>query len=206
MVSDMAPSYGVPSNIGAAVAQMESGQGTTTSNLMGLTQPVADMFGLDDWQTDSTQNAMGGLGLLGNLYNQYGNWTDALAVYNGGADNPNYTYANGVLGIANTLTGQGVNANNAGVGGSLGYDFSTGLPSTLTPGTGGGSAAGQAATGADAASRSYPSWLQALLNWIGGGMLRVAVLIIALIFITMGLHALITGQAPSTTVKRYLRK
>jgi hypothetical protein len=85
----MAPNYGVPVSLAQAVAQKESGMNPNavgSAGEIGLFQvkpSTAAQFGITNL-SDPTQNAQAGLSYLQQLYNQFGNWTDALEAYNGG--------------------------------------------------------------------------------------------------------------------------
>jgi len=110
-----AEASGVPPEIALAVAQQESGmqQYTPSGNLVtgsagdtGIFQIIpstAAALGVDP--TDPTQNIQGGVSLLAQLYQQYGNWTAALSAYNSGSPTRSLGYATSVLGIAQNQFG-----------------------------------------------------------------------------------------------------
>lgn len=101
---------GVPPAIALGVAQQESGinQWTPSGNLVTgsageigvfqLMPATADGLGVDP--TDVDQNIQGGLSLLAQLYQKYGNWTQALSAYNSGSPTGSPSYAASVLGLA----------------------------------------------------------------------------------------------------------
>lgn len=88
LINQMAPSYGVPTSIAQAVAQKESNYNQSavgSSGEVGVFQLMpATAKSLGVQASDLNQNVQGGLTLLSQLYNQYGNWDDALQAYNGG--------------------------------------------------------------------------------------------------------------------------
>jgi soluble lytic murein transglycosylase-like protein len=105
---------GVPPEIALAVAQRESGisqwtQGgglvTGTSGEIGVFQLMPKTaLGLGVDPRDLSQNIAGGVSLLAQLFQKYGNWAQALSAYNSG--NPNSSspgvlqYVAAVLGMA----------------------------------------------------------------------------------------------------------
>jgi soluble lytic murein transglycosylase-like protein len=108
-------SQGVPPAIALAVAQQESGiaQWTPSGNLVtgsageiGVFQLMpATASGLGVDPTDVTQNVQGGVSLLAQLYQKYGNWPQALSAYNSGSPNGSPSYANSVLNLAQNSFG-----------------------------------------------------------------------------------------------------
>lgn len=101
---------GVPPAIALAVAQKESGiqQWTPSGNLVmggagdtGVFQIIpSTAAGLGIDPTDLNQNVQGGVSLLSQLFNKYGNWSAALSAYNSGSPTRSLGYANSVLSIA----------------------------------------------------------------------------------------------------------
>jgi soluble lytic murein transglycosylase-like protein len=101
---------GVPPAIALAVAQQESGiqQTTASGNLVtgsageiGVFQLMpATAAGLGVDPTDVSQNVSGGVSLLAQLYQKYGDWAAALSAYNSGSPTGSPTYANSVLTLA----------------------------------------------------------------------------------------------------------
>jgi soluble lytic murein transglycosylase-like protein len=91
LIQSLAPSYGIPPSLALAVAQQESGLNQAaigTSGEIGVFQlmpATAAQLGVDP--TNLQQNIDGGLSYLQSLYNQFGNWTQALQAYNGGPGN-----------------------------------------------------------------------------------------------------------------------
>ena len=85
---------GVPPSIALSVATVESGiqQWTANGNLvvssagaigvMQLMPATADQLGVDP--TDPLQNIQGGISYLAQMYQQFGDWSLALAAYNWG--------------------------------------------------------------------------------------------------------------------------
>lgn len=92
MISEAAKAYGVPEDVILAVAQTESGfkpnavSPTGVKGLMQVTQDTYRGLGFTGDRSDPTNSVNAGTKLLSQLYGQYGNWDDALAAYNGGAD------------------------------------------------------------------------------------------------------------------------
>lgn len=90
-IQSLAPSYGIPPSLALAVAQQESSLNPgaiSSAGAIGLFQlmpTTAQELGVDP--TNTTQNIQGGLQYLEQLYNQYGNWTQALEAYNWGPGN-----------------------------------------------------------------------------------------------------------------------
>ena len=119
LIQSLASSYGVPPSLALAVAIKESGpnlnQGAIGSSgeigVFQLMPATAKQLGVDP--SDLTQNIDGGLSYLQSLYNQFGNWTDALEAYNGGASHvisgtvslPAQSYATSVLASAGISDG-----------------------------------------------------------------------------------------------------
>jgi len=109
-ITQEAAAQGVPPAIALAVAQQESGisQWTSSGNLVTgsageigvfqLMPQTASNLGVDP--TDVNQNISGGISLLAQLFNKYGNWAQALSAYNSGSPNGSPGYANSVLAIA----------------------------------------------------------------------------------------------------------
>ena len=120
LIQSMAPSYGVPPSLALALAQAESSlnpNAISSKGAIGLFQLMpATAASLHVDPTDPTQNIQGGLAYLQQLYNQYGNWTQALQAYNWGPGKvdsgaavpaPVQSYASGILaaaGISDTST------------------------------------------------------------------------------------------------------
>ena len=113
LIQSLAGSYGVPPSLALAVAQAESSlnQGAISPKgaigLFQLMPATAASLGVDP--SDETQNIQGGLEYLQQLYNQYGNWTQALQAYNWGPGNVSsgnpvpasvQSYASGILAAA----------------------------------------------------------------------------------------------------------
>ena len=102
----------VPPAIALAVAQQESGisQWTPNGNLVTGTSGEVGVFqlmpataaGLGVDPTDVDQNISGGISLLSQLYEKYGNWNEALSAYNSGSPTGSPSYATSVLNIAST--------------------------------------------------------------------------------------------------------
>ena len=113
LITSVANSLGVPSSIALAVAQKESNfnQAAVGSSgeigVMQLMPVTAAGLGVDP--TDLNQNVTGGVSLLASLYQQYGNWTQALEAYNAGPTAVNQgtvpsssvSYASSILGSIN---------------------------------------------------------------------------------------------------------
>ena len=83
--------YGVDPAIALAVAHEESGFNPNARGSAGevglyqLMPATADQLGVDPY--DTAQNIQGGILYLRQLYQQFGDWTKALAAYNGGPGN-----------------------------------------------------------------------------------------------------------------------
>jgi soluble lytic murein transglycosylase-like protein len=142
-IVQQANAVGIPSSLALAVAQIESAFNPTAVSSAGaqgifqLMPATAAQLGVTD-PFDSTQNIQGGVSYLQQLYQQFGNWTDALAAYNWGpgnvskaiAANPsNPAYPSGVTGYVNSVLGV-AGANDA----TVSADGSTDLSDFLTPG------------------------------------------------------------------------
>lgn len=80
--------YGVPSNVALAVARAESGYNQAArspAGAIGVMQLMpATAAGLNVDPYDESQNIDGGVKLLSQLYDRYGDWNYALAAYNAG--------------------------------------------------------------------------------------------------------------------------
>jgi soluble lytic murein transglycosylase-like protein len=104
---------GVPPSIALAVAQQESGvsQWTPNGNLVTGTSGEVGVFqimpataaGLGVDPSDVNQNIAGGISLLAQLFQKYGNWSAALSAYNSGSPTGSPSYATSVLGIAASM-------------------------------------------------------------------------------------------------------
>jgi soluble lytic murein transglycosylase-like protein len=112
LITQEALARGIPPEIALAVARRESGISqwtvggklvTGTSGEIGVFQlmpKTAQGLGVDP--RDLAQNVSGGVSLLAQLFQKYGNWAQALSAYNSG--NPNSSnpgvlqYVFGVLG------------------------------------------------------------------------------------------------------------
>ena len=55
--------------------------------------------------SDVDQNISGGVSLLAQLYQKFGNWSQALSAYNSGSPSGSPAYASSVLAIANNYGG-----------------------------------------------------------------------------------------------------
>src|ERR1700677_349988 len=107
-------SQGVPPEIALAVAQQESGVAQYTSSGDLVTGSAGEIgafqlmpmtaAGLGVDPTDPNQNVSGGISLLAQLYQQYGNWPQALSAYNSGSPNGSPSYAASVLNIAGGIS------------------------------------------------------------------------------------------------------
>ena len=121
LITQQAQSQGIDPAIALAVAQQESGTSqwrpdgslvTGSSGEIGVFQLMpATAAGLGVDPTDVNQNIQGGISLLSQLYNQFGNWSQALAAYNAGPGAvtsgkipaSTNSYVNSVLGLASKL-------------------------------------------------------------------------------------------------------
>ncbi len=115
-IRQAASQYGVDPAIALAVAQTESGfnQGARGAagevGIFQLMPGTAGDLGVDPYSLPG--NIKGGIAYLSQLYRQFGDWTKALAAYNGGPGNmargttpdSSWQYANNVLSTA-TLYG-----------------------------------------------------------------------------------------------------
>ncbi len=104
--------YGVDPAIALAVAQQESGfnQGARGAagevGMFQLLPSTASDLGVNPY--NESENIEGGISYLAQLYRQFGDWTKALAAYNGGQGNmargttppQSWQYAQEVLGTA----------------------------------------------------------------------------------------------------------
>jgi hypothetical protein len=88
LIQSLAPSYGVPPSLALAVATKESNlnQGAIgSSGEIGVFQLMpATAAGLGVDPSNLEANIQGGLTYLQSLFQQFGNWTQALQAYNGG--------------------------------------------------------------------------------------------------------------------------
>lgn len=107
LVTNLAPTYNIPSSLALAVMNAESSgnpNAVSPAGAQGLFQvmPANDAsLGITN-PFDPTQNATGGLSLLQQYYQQYGNWTEALEAYNEGP-----ATLNAELGAGQTPTSAG---------------------------------------------------------------------------------------------------
>lgn len=136
LITSVANQFGVPPSIALAVAQKESGfnQGAVgTAGEIGVMQLMpATAAGLNVNPSDLNQNVIGGVSLLASLYNQFGNWSDALAAYNAGPTHlaAGQGYASSILGSISNSSADPM----ASAGDSLADLTDYGLPD-LTSGT-----------------------------------------------------------------------
>lgn len=88
LINQYAAQFNVPSSLAVAVAQRESSlnQGAVGSaGEIGVFQLMpATAAGLNVDPTDLNQNVQGGVSYLSELYQQFGNWFQALEAYNAG--------------------------------------------------------------------------------------------------------------------------
>jgi soluble lytic murein transglycosylase-like protein len=83
--------YGVPYSTLAAIAFVESrynplAKAATAAGLMQLQPRTAEALGVSD-RFNARQSAMGAAKFLKGLYQQFGDWTTAIAAYNWGPGN-----------------------------------------------------------------------------------------------------------------------
>lgn len=92
LIQESAEEYGVPASIIMAVMQGESNfksGAVSKTGVRGLMQVTGDTYkalGFTGDRSDPRNSVRAGTKLLGQLYQQYGSWEDALADYNGGPD------------------------------------------------------------------------------------------------------------------------
>ena len=104
LITSVANQFGVPPSIALGVAQKESGfnqAAVGSSGEIGVFQLMpATASGLGVNPSDLNQNVTGGVSLLASLYQQFGNWSDALAAYNAGPTHlaAGQGYASSILG------------------------------------------------------------------------------------------------------------
>lgn len=113
LIMAQAAQSGVPPSIALAVAQKESSVSqwnsngslvTGTSGEVGVFQLMpgtAAQLGVNP--SDVSQNIQGGITLLAQLFQKYGNWNSALSAYNSGTATGSPSYATSVLSIAASL-------------------------------------------------------------------------------------------------------
>jgi len=107
LITSIATLKGVPPSIALAVAQKESGfnqAAVGSSGEIGVMQLMpATAAGLGVDPSDLNQNVTGGVSLLASLYQQFGDWSDALAAYNAGPTHlaAGQSYASSILGSLN---------------------------------------------------------------------------------------------------------
>ena len=107
LITSVANQFNVPPSIALAVAQKESGfnqAAVGSSGEIGVMQLMpATAAGLGVDPSDLNQNVTGGVSLLASLYQQFGNWSDALAAYNAGPTHlaAGQSYASSILGSIN---------------------------------------------------------------------------------------------------------
>ena len=116
LITQTAAQYGVPSSIALAVAQKESGfnqSAVGSSGEIGVFQLMpGTAAGLGVNPSDLGQNVQGGISYLSSLFQQFGNWSQALMAYNGGPGNVTrgtvstaaQNYASSILGTAGDST------------------------------------------------------------------------------------------------------
>ena len=138
-----AAAYGVDPAIALAVAQRESGFNQGARGAAGevgvfqLMPATAQGLGVDPYNQD--QNINGGVSLLAQLYAKFGDWTKALAAYNGGNNPPavSYTYAAGVLDASTLFGGTGTGTGATDTTGGAGAEGASYDLASLVPDLGG---------------------------------------------------------------------
>ena len=147
-ISTAAASNGIPPSIALSVANAESGfnqSAVSSAGAIGIMQLEPSSFpGYD--VTDESTNISLGVGYLAQLYNQFGNWVDALAAYNWGPGNMSsgkpipssvQGYASGVLSNASQIDAAQPSVSALDLpdmGDNSGDDVSGGLdPSSIVP-------------------------------------------------------------------------
>ena len=132
LIVQQAQAQGVPPEIALGVAQTESGiaQWTPNGNVVTSNKGAIGVFqllpstaaGLGVDPTDLTGNIAGGIAYLKQLYQQFGNWSDALAAYNWGPGNVSSkdSIPSSVMGYVDKVLGSAAKwaASLFGVGGS----------------------------------------------------------------------------------------
>ena len=107
LITSVANQFNVPPSIALVVAQKESGfnqAAVGSSGEIGVMQLMpATAAGLGVDPSDLNQNVTGGVSLLASLYQQFGDWSDALAAYNAGPTHlaAGQSYASSILGSIN---------------------------------------------------------------------------------------------------------
>lgn len=133
LITSVANQLGVPSSIALAVAQKESGFNQAAigqAGEIGVFQLMpATAAGLNVNASDLTQNVQGGVSLLSSLYQEFGNWDDALAAYNAGPTHlaAGQSYASSILGSISLDSTPAVSASD-----SLTADLTDWLPSDFS--------------------------------------------------------------------------
>jgi hypothetical protein len=131
LITSVANQLGVPPSIALAVAQKESSfnqAAVGAAGEIGVFQLMpATAAGLNVNPSDLTQNVEGGVSLLASLYQQFGNWTEALAAYNAGPTHlaAGQAYASSILGGLN-LDGTAIAATDTPAVADMGGDLFTG--------------------------------------------------------------------------------
>ncbi len=120
LITSVATQLGVPPSIALGVAQQESGfnqAAVGAAGEIGVFQLMpATAAGMNVDPSDLTQNVQGGVSLLASLYQEYGNWTQALEAYNAGPTAVNQgtvpsssvSYASSILGSISDPLSTGV--------------------------------------------------------------------------------------------------
>lgn len=139
LITSVANQLGVPPSIALGVAQKESGFNQAAvgqAGEIGVFQLMpATAAGLNVNPSDLNQNVQGGVSLLASLYQQFGNWTEALEAYNAGPAAVNagavpassVSYASSILGSISLDSTPAVSASD-----SLTADLTDWLPSDFS--------------------------------------------------------------------------
>ena len=167
LIESLAPSYGVPTSLALAVANKESGfnqSAVGSSGEVGVFQLMAGTasdLGVSD-RTDLSQNVNGGLKLLSQMYQKFGNWSDALIAYNAGASRVSNPPASSVKYASSVLAAAGIDSSSS----------SDSLASSSSSDT-----SGQSVLGIDLSALTDSSTGLSLTAWaaIGIGILGVVV-------------------------------
>lgn len=213
VVGQLSEQYNIPAPILTAMVQTESSWNPAVQNskagAIGLAQLMpgtAAQLGVNPY--DPISNLTGGAKYLSSLYTKFGNWTDALAAYNGGPGNVSgsseQSYAAKVIGTAQKLgyTGTG-SASDAGTltasadtlgdaltnGGPLSVNGAIsavygGLGAIMGIGATAGTIAGDVATsGVNAAGTGITGVMDSIATWVRSHLIAGALGFIALIVI-----------------------
>lgn len=201
-IQSASSTYGVPQSILYNSLEAESSFNPDAYNSSSGTEGMAQFLpstaaelGVDPWDPDSSIN--GAAAYLGQLYDQLGSWTAAVTAYGTVPSTGAVTSGQqAVLAAAQQADAAGGTNLTDGYISPYGiYVPPDAIPASgATPGT-------LSTTKNQAGGDINVGLLSPLLTWLEGGVLRVGIGVIVVIFLVIGVGALAFGKGPAQSVK-----